>query len=98
MTHWMYRYWVSACQKLIVLVLFLFFVSLLHAQESTTIYKFTKIDPAPFADNSHHWYDIFDKSNVVNPMPGRPQFKPDELTSIADNMLLFQKTNGGWPK
>jgi len=98
MTHWIYRYPISACQKSFVFILLLFFVSFSFAQESTTIYKFTKIDPAPFADNSHHWYDIFDKSNVVNPMPGRPQFKPDQLTEIAENIILFQKKNGGWAK
>lgn len=85
-------------QKLKQFVILMLFTPLVFAQETTLFQKFTQIDPAPFADNSHHWYDIFDKSNVVNPMPGRPQFRPDELTSIADNMLLFQKTNGGWPK
>lgn len=88
----------STYQKTSVIVVMMCFISLLHAQETSSFQKFTQIDPAPFADNSHHWYDIFDKSNVVNPMPGRPQFKPDELTAIADNILLFQKTNGGWPK
>jgi PelA/Pel-15E family pectate lyase len=69
-----------------------------YSQETTSIQKFKEIDPRPFADNAHHWYDIFDKGNMVNPMPGRPQFKPDEITGIADNILLFQKSNGGWPK
>jgi len=85
-------------QKLIFLLLQLVFIPFLYAQEASSIQKYTQLDPAPFADNAHHWYDIFDKSNVVNPMPGRPQFKPNELTSVADNILLFQKTNGGWPK
>ena len=92
------KFMVSAFQKTLFLVVLMLFIPFLHAQETRYFQKFTQIDPAPFADNSHHWYDIFDKSNVVNPMPGRPQFKPDELTSIADNILLFQKTNGGWPK
>lgn len=56
------------------------------------------IDYAPFADNSGHWYNGFDKSNMINPMPGRLRYKPTEITSIADNILLFQKSNGGWPK
>jgi PelA/Pel-15E family pectate lyase len=84
--------------KISFLVHLLVFIPFLNAQEATPIQTFTQIDPAPFADNAHHWYDIFDTSNVVNPMPGRPQFKPSELTNIADNILLFQKTNGGWPK
>ena len=79
-------------------VLMLVSIPLLNAQEAPSIQGFTQIDPAPFADNAHHWYDIFEKSNVVNPMPGRPQFKPTDITSVADNILLFQKSNGGWPK
>ena len=65
---------------------------LMHAQQ------FTKVDPGPFADNSGHWYSIFDKSNIINPLPGTPKYKPTEITKIADNILLFQKDNGGWPK
>ena len=57
-----------------------------------------QIDPEPFADNSHHWYDVFDRKNIINPAPGRPRYKPADLTGIADNILLFQKDNGGWPK
>jgi pectinesterase len=57
-----------------------------------------QIDPRPFADNAGHWYGIFDKKNIINPLPGRPKYKPTELTNIGDNILLFQKNNGGWPK
>jgi len=60
--------------------------------------QFTKIDPAPFDDDTHHWYGIFDKGNVINPRPGHPRYKPTEIANIADNILLFQKNNGGWAK
>jgi PelA/Pel-15E family pectate lyase len=56
------------------------------------------IDPKPFADNSGHWYAIFNKENVINPLPGRPRYPPTEIGAVADNILLFQKSNGGWPK
>ncbi|HEY4107943.1 pectate lyase [Puia sp.] len=56
------------------------------------------IDPAPFGDNAGHWYAIFDKGNIINPLPGRPRHQPTEIKAIADNILLFQKNNGGWPK
>ncbi|MDB5111299.1 MAG: pelA [Mucilaginibacter sp.] len=58
----------------------------------------TQIDPQPFADNAGHWYSISDKGNIINARPGRPKYKPTELVNIGDNILLFQKTNGGWPK
>ncbi|WP_207533355.1 pectate lyase [Desertivirga arenae] len=64
----------------------------------TNAQDLTRIDPAPFADNSNHWYGIADKGNVINPRPGRPKYQPTEVKSIADNIILFQKTNGGWPK
>ncbi len=59
---------------------------------------YTQIDKEPFADGTHHWYDIFDKHNVINPLPGKPQYKSTEINKIGDNILLFQKNNGGWPK
>lgn len=57
-----------------------------------------KIDPAPFADNANHWYGIYDKHNIINPLPDRPRYKPTEIKNIGDNILLFQKNNGGWAK
>lgn len=57
-----------------------------------------RIEPGPFSDNAGHWYAIFNKENIINPMPGRPRYQPTELAAIADNILLFQKSNGGWPK
>ena len=66
----------------------------LHAQDSLP----PAIDPRPFADNAGHWYAIFDSKNIINALPGRPRYRPTEITAIADNILLFQKTNGGWPK
>ena len=67
-------------------------------QKTTTVQKFTEIDPAPFADNTGHWYSIRNKNNMINAMPGKPRYKPTEIINIADNLVLFQKINGGWPK
>ena len=79
-------------------ILAMLFAPPIYAQKGETVQKFTRVDPKPFADNANHWYMVFDKNNLVNPLPGKPQFKPTEITSIADNILLFQKDNGGWPK
>jgi len=57
-----------------------------------------EIDPAPFADNTGHWYSIADAKNMINARPGKPRYKPADIKDIADNILLFQKSNGGWPK
>lgn len=56
------------------------------------------IDPAPFADATHHWYDIAERTNVIVAKPNQPRYKPTDITQIADNILLYQKQNGGWPK
>lgn len=56
------------------------------------------IDTNDFRDAAHHWYDIRDRTNTINPRPGRPVYRASEITAIADNILLYQKTNGGWPK
>lgn len=57
-----------------------------------------RIDPKPFADNANHWYGIGDQHQMISPLPDKPQYKPTQLTEIGDNILLFQKANGGWPK
>jgi len=56
------------------------------------------IDTSIFNDAAHHWYDIFDKSNVIQPKKGQPRYAATNITAIADNILLYQKNNGGWPK
>ena len=56
------------------------------------------IDTMLFENSAHHWYDIFDKSNVINAKPHQPRFKINEVKEIGDNILLYQKNNGGWPK
>jgi PelA/Pel-15E family pectate lyase len=73
-------------------------VSKVQAQDNSKGYNYNRVDPAPFADNAGHWYSIFDKKNMINARPGRPKYDPTELTKVADNVLLFQKSNGGWPK
>lgn len=75
-------------------VIMLFFAQLACGQQE----KYTRVDPEPFADNAGHWYSITDKKNVINARPGRPKYKPEQITEIADNILLFQKNNGGWAK
>jgi PelA/Pel-15E family pectate lyase len=86
------------CLKATFFVSLMLFSLSLFAQKTTPVQKVTIIDPEPFADNTGHWYSIYDKSNMINAMPGRPRHKPTEINEIADNMVLFQKENGGWPK
>ena len=88
---------VSKKLKMLLLPAILLFTFYCNAQkilQSKTI----SVDTASFQNSAHHWYDIFDKSNVVNSKPNQPRYKSTEIISIGDNILFYQKDNGGWPK
>lgn len=81
-------------KRMACLPLFFFLFSLAKAQQSIP----AEIDPKPFADNANHWYGIADPKNMINASPGKPRYQPADIKQVADNILLFQKTNGGWAK
>lgn len=91
MKHCHYLIKQKRCLNSSLLVTMLLFAQFISAQKYT-------VNPEPFADNAGHWYAIFNKANIINPLPNRPRYKPADITSIADNILLFQKVNGGWEK
>lgn len=68
------------------------------AQKASPAQSGKEIDVAGFHDSSHHWYDIEDEDKIITPLPNQPKYTPTEIRKIADNILLFQKSNGGWPK
>lgn len=76
------------------ILLFTFYCNAQKKLQSKTI----SVDTASFQNSAHHWYDIFDKSNVVNSKPNQPRYKSTEIISIGNNILFYQKDNGGWPK
>ena len=87
-----------SCLPAILFMAITLFCQPSFAQKDTQSEKYTEVDPKPFADNAGHWYSIADKHNMINALPGKPRYKPSDITSIADNILLLQKENGGWPK
>lgn len=60
--------------------------------------KETQIDTNDFNNSAHHWYDIFEAKNVINTEPNQPRYEPAQIKGIADNILLYQRDDGGWPK
>jgi PelA/Pel-15E family pectate lyase len=74
---------------------FFCFVSYALAQPDN---KENQIDTNDFYNSAHHWYDIFDAKNIINPEPNQPRCNPAQIKEIADNVLLYQRDNGGWPK
>ena len=78
--------------------LFFTITNFTHAQQNSKDSKKISFSLADFADAAHHWYDIADKEMMIMPRPGHPRYQPTDITAIADNILLYQKENGGWPK
>jgi len=66
-----------------------------HAQADTAK---PVIDLDIFNDAANHWYGISEKGTVILPREGRPRYASTDITGIADNIVLYQKNNGGWPK
>jgi PelA/Pel-15E family pectate lyase len=56
------------------------------------------IDTSELMDSAHHWWDITDEDHVISPEPRQQKYPATAITDIADNMLRYQKKNGGWPK
>jgi PelA/Pel-15E family pectate lyase len=85
--------------KLIIMSLFtIFFYMPLIGQEKVNDEKKPIISTNLFFDSVHHWYDIHDDGNIVNPVVNQPRYKETEIIKIAENILLYQRSNGGWPK
>ena len=74
---------------------FFCFVSCAHTKPDN---KENQIDTEDFYNSAHHWYDIYESKNVINAEPNQPRYKPAQIKEIADNVLLYQRDNGGWPK
>src|SRR5690348_14661709 len=67
--------------------------SSLSAQEDLNIK-----DVSGFADSKHHWLDITDHDQVIVPAKDQQDYQPANFRDIANNILLYQQPNGGWPK
>ena len=85
--------------KLLTLTILLTLPNLyLHAQSKEKDGKTVSISMEPFGDSMRHWYGIHDDENIINPKANQPKYPETEITQIADNILLYQRSNGGWPK
>jgi len=91
-----YRY--NFLFRINIVLLILLPILSLSAQQKSGEKKYKAIDISDFYDCSHHWYDIYDTDKVINAVPNQPRYSTEQITRIADNILLYQKVNGGWPK
>ncbi len=84
--------------RIFLSTLLFLFTSTINAQkpESVTI---DSIDISGFTDSAHHWYDINDEVHkMFKPIPNQKQYAATQVREIGDNILLYQKSNGGWEK
>lgn len=56
------------------------------------------IDLGPFASCIHHWRNLRDQSRFIHVEKNQPSHEARQVRQIIDNILLFQRDNGGWPK
>jgi PelA/Pel-15E family pectate lyase len=78
--------------------IYLCILILMLSSQSYAKNKQPQIDTSGFNDSRHHWYNVYEKNNVIDPLPNQPCYKPTQIKEIADNILLYQRDNGGWPK
>ena len=79
-------------------ILSLLFLCWVSCAKDTPAGKENGIDTNDFYNSAHHWYDIAEVKNVINFEPNKPRYNVTQVKEIADNVLLYQRDNGGWPK
>lgn len=79
-------------------LLLLLFAAISSAQEDVSILNYKPLNLEPFFDSAHHWYDINDDHKIISPLPDQERYNSSDIKEIADNIILFQKVNGGWTK
>ena len=80
---------------IVVSIIIIFAAGSLSAQYSNSK---KVIDTYGFNDSAHHWKDITDHHQVIVRLKNQKEFNPGQIKNIADNILLYQQHNGGWPK
>ncbi len=60
--------------------------------------ELSPIDVSPFRSCISHWRNLRDENRFIKVEPNQPSYEPSQVREIVDNILLFQRDNGGWPK
>ena len=84
--------------KLLGMMVFVLICLNTTGQSLTSTGTESSVSMEPFSDSSRHWYGIHDDGNIIQPKRDQPKYKESEITNIADNILIYQRSNGGWPK
>ncbi len=73
-------------------------ISLSSFAQELQLSKSALIDTSEFENSANHWYYIKDTDKIIEPLKNQKKYSSIEYEKIADNILLYQKSNGGWPK
>lgn len=77
---------------------FLLFVSQPARAQKKGMRQKKAISVSRFHDSAHHWKDITDHHQVIGRLQDQHRYNASQVRQIADNILLYQLANGGWPK
>jgi PelA/Pel-15E family pectate lyase len=78
---------------MLFLIVLIFSSSILLAQKEAPF-----IDVSDFHSSSGQWHHNTGDKFVIVPLEDQQQYKPSQVREIADNIVLFQQSNGGWLK
>ena len=56
------------------------------------------IDVSGFYSSIHNWRDLRDSNRFIQAEPEQTSYRPEQVTEIVANILLYQRVDGGWPK
>lgn len=80
-------------------ILFLLLIfTIIQAQDESTGKHYKAIPLNEFESSVRHWYFIDDGEHIIKAVENQQRYDSTEITKIADNIILFQKNDGGWPK
>lgn len=58
----------------------------------------TPIEVSGFYSSIHHWRDLRDANRFIQAEPDQASYGPGQVAEIVANILLYQRSDGGWPK
>lgn len=80
-----------------ILIIFNIFYLISLAQNKSDLITINLL-LSEFKNSTQHWYQIKDTDKIIYPEKDQKRYNDSEFIKIADNVILFQKFNGGWPK
>ena len=90
--------WIDGVFPLALMPLRLLLTALLLTLASRSRAELAPIDISGFHDGAHHWRVFRDAGRFITVQGDQPSYGPTQVREIVGNILLFQRTNGGWPK